>query len=96
MSNSLFPSIIPTDDSYDAMELVKETDAWVLQGIAAAHPKEAINGQSAAVEISGWICGNHTANEIDEMVAIIKESEPPRSEIDLSPALNEDGNLSMY
>lgn len=94
--SKLFPSIIPESESYDAIELVNEVDAYVLQGIAAAHPSDEVHGQCSSVEIAGWIAGNHTSDEIDGMVEIIDGAEPPRSEIDLSPALNQDGSLSMY
>jgi len=92
----IFPSLLPEEDTYGSLELTNEVDAMVLQGIAAAHPTESINGQSAALEIASWISGNHNAEEIDGMVAIIEDAEPPRSDVDLSPALQEDGNLSMY
>ena len=96
MADTLFPSIIPSQDTYSAMDLVNQLDAWILQGIAAAHTSEKINGQSSAVEIAAYITGNHNADEIDGMVEIVENSEPPRSEIDLGPALNSDGNLGMY
>ena len=89
---SIFPSILPEEDTYGALELMDEVDSWILQGIAAAHPTETVNGQSAALEIADWITGRHSPDEIDGMVEIIKESEPPRSEIDLTPALNDDEN----
>lgn len=95
-SYEIFPSLLPEESSYNSLELTKEVDAMILQGIAAAHPTDAINGQSAALEIASWISGNHNADEIDGMVAIIEDAEPPRSEVDLSPAINQDGNLSMY
>jgi|SRR6056297_717037 len=99
---TIFPSLIPESDTYGALELTQEVEAATLQGIAAAHPTETVNGQSAALEIADWVSGNHTAEEIDAMVALIESYDPPRdggpsrSEIDLSPALQEDGNLSMY
>jgi hypothetical protein len=92
----IFPSILPEEDSYGSIELTDEVDAWILQGIAAAHPTDEIDGQSAALEIASWLTGNHAADEIDGMVAIIEESEPPRSEIDLGEAIRDDGNLSYY
>jgi len=73
-----------------------ELDASTLQGIAAAHETEKINGQSSAWEISDFLTGQHTTDEIDGMVDIVLDSEPPRSEVDLSPAFNSDGTLSQY
>jgi hypothetical protein len=84
----IFPSIIPESDSVSAIALSNDTDAWVLQGIAAAHPTEDVNGQSAGMEIAFWLSGNHTSDEIQRMVAIITDSEPPRSDIDLSAAFD--------
>ena len=92
---SIFPSILPESDSYGALELTNEVDSWILQGIAAAHPTDKIDGQSAALEIADWVSGMHSPDEIDAMVAIIEESEPPRSEIDLSPAFNDSENHTL-
>jgi hypothetical protein len=39
------------------------------------------------MEIAFWLSGSHTAAEISRMVAVIEDSEPPRSDIDLSDAL---------
>jgi len=93
---TIFPSIIPTADTYNVTDLMGELDASTLQGIAAAHETEKINGQSSAWEISDFLTGQHTTDEIDGMVDIVLDSEPPRSEVDLSPAFNSDGTLSQY
>jgi hypothetical protein len=73
-----------------------EIEAMTLQGIAAAHDTSKVNGQSSAWEIADFLSGNHTTEEIDGMVSIIQDAEPPRSEVSLAPAFNEDGNLSQY
>ncbi len=96
MSNTIFPSIIPSEATYDQFELHDAVPAATLQGIAAAHPTDDVNGQSTALEIASFLAANHTESEIDGMVAIIEDAEPPRSECDLSPAVNDDGNLSMF
>jgi len=93
---TIFPSIIPTANTYSVTDLMGELDASTLQGIAAAHETEKINGQSSAWEISDFLTGQHTTDEIDGMVDIVLDSEPPRSEVDLSPAFNSDGTLSQY
>jgi hypothetical protein len=41
------------------------------------------------MEIAFWLSGSHTAAEIGRMVDVIEDSEPPRSDIDLSDALRE-------
>ena len=93
---TIFPSIIPAEDTYNSSELMDEVEAMTLQGIAAAHNTGKVNGQSSAWEIADFLCGNHNASEIDGMVSIIQDAEPPRSEVDLGPAFNDDGNLSQY
>ena len=96
MTTTIFPSIIPDEETYDEFELHDAVAAATLQGIAAAHPTDDVNGQSTALEIASFLAAHHTGSEIDGMVAIIEDAEPPRSECDLSPAINGDGNLSMY
>ena len=93
---TIFPSIIPAEDTYNSSELMDEVEAMTLQGIAAAHNTDKVNGQSSAWEIADFLCGNHNTSEIDGMVSIIQDAEPPRSEVDLAPAFNDDGNLSQY
>lgn len=93
---TIFPSITPDNDTYDVPELMDDLEASTLQGIAAAHDTSKINGQSSAWEISDFLTGQHTSDEIDGMVDIVLDSEPPRSEVDLSPAFNDDGTLSQY
>jgi len=93
---TIFPALIPDNDTYDVPDLMSELDASTLQGIAAAHTTDKINGQSSAWEISDFLTGQHTTDEIDGMVDIVLDSEPPRSEVDLSPAFNDDGTLSQY
>ncbi len=84
----IFPSLIPDDESVSAIELSKTVDAWILQGIAAAHETPDINGQSSGMEIAFWLSGSHTAAEIGRMVDVIEDSEPPRSDIDLSAEID--------
>ena len=96
MANTIFPSILPDKDTYSSGDLLDELEASTLQGIAAAHTTSKVNGQSSAWEIADFLAGNHTKGEVDGFVSIMQDTEPPRSEVDLSPALNENGSLSMY
>ena len=93
---TIFPAIIPESETYNSSELMDEVEAMTLQGIGAAHNTDKVNGQSSAWEIADFLSGNHTTEEIDGMVSIIQDAEPPRSEVDLAPAFNDDGNLSQY
>ena len=93
---TIFPSIIPDSQTYGTQEIMQEVEASVLQGIAAAHGTDKVNGQSSAWEIADFLSGNHTRGEIDGMVSIIQDAEPPRSEVSLAPAIKTDGNLSQY
>ena len=96
MANTIFPSILPDKDTDSSGDLLDELEASTLQGIAAAHTTGKVNGQSSAWEIADFLAGNHTKAEVDGFVSIMQDTEPPRSEVDLSPALNQDGSLSMY
>ena len=93
---TIFPSIIPDEQTYGSQEIMGQIEASVLQGIAAAHGSDKINGQSSAWEIADFLSGNHTRGEVDAMVEIIEDAEPPRSEVSLAPAIKRDGNLSQY
>jgi len=92
----IFPSLIPETERYTRKELLNSTAAHILQGAAAAHTTSKVNGQSSALEIADFLSGNHTKSEVDGILKLVKDSDPPRSEVDLSPALNQDGNLSQY
>lgn len=96
MADTIFPALIPDNETYTVQNLMSELEASTLQGIAAAHDTGKINGQSSAWEIADFLTGNHRTDEIDGMVDIVLDSEPPRSEVDLSPAINQDGSLSQY
>jgi len=92
----IFPSLISETERYTRKELLNSTAAHILQGAAAAHTTSKVNGQSSALEIADFLTGSHTKSEIDGIIEIIETSDPPRSEVDLSPAFNQDGNLSQY
>jgi len=96
MALTIFPSILPDDETYDRQELMEMCEASTLQGIAAAHTTSKVDGQSSAIEIADFLSGNHTTAEVDGILEIVRDSEPPRSEVELAPALNEDGTLSRY
>jgi hypothetical protein len=96
MALTIFPSILPDDETYSRQELMEMCEASTLQGIAAAHTTSKVDGQSSAIEIADFLSGNHTTAEVDGILEIIRNSEPPRSEVELAPALNDNGNLARY
>jgi len=89
-THRIFPSLIPGDESYTRKEIFDNTPAQVLQGVAAAHTTTDVNGQSSALEIADYLSGTHTKAEVDRIIQLIEDSDPPRSEVDLSPALNQE------
>ena len=92
----IFPSLIPEGRTYATNELMDDVTARTLQGIAAAHETDDVNGQSSAWQIADYLTANHYQQEIDAMIFAVQQGEPPYAEIDLSECINDRSDITQY
>jgi|AKVG01.1.fsa_nt_gi hypothetical protein len=86
----LFPSIIPDDaDTYSYKDLMNWDWLQVVRPIAAELKTDKINGASTQIEVTQYLSGRFSKQQLDAMREEIKTEDPdfaeiPDTETDLS------------
>jgi len=90
----LFPSIVPDDDTYSAVEL-NEWDYPVIRAVIAAHDTDAVNGKSTKLEMAAWLSGRYDTETLDRMRDKAQEL-APKDDADYSEILEEAEGLGPW
>ena len=63
----IFPSIIPSDQRKNPLEVDSEWDYNVLRKVIAEHDPDAVNGKSPQLEMADWITGQYSQDELQKL-----------------------------
>jgi len=63
----IFPSIIPSDQRENPLDVHSDWDYNVLRKVIAEHDIDAVNGKSPQLEMADWITGQYSQDELQKL-----------------------------
>ena len=88
---TLFPSLLPDDDTYSSKHLQDEWDYTVLRTVIAAHDTDKVNGKSTKFEMASYLSGRYSRDALDAMREEAQSDDP-----DLGAIMNSAQGLDAY